>query len=194
MKAGGQWSVVSGQWSSDRRSAFTLIELLIVIAIIAILITILWAAVKGALADAKKKMAKAEMQEIVNAVTAYLQEYEKLPIPEADQAMADLITGYSTNAATPIYQALTGSNPRGRVFLSREITASEPYLRDPWNTSYVLYFDRDYNQVTAFRKSNSQPSLGNVTNSAKVIVRSYGPNRQPDNISFSTTDDILVTK
>jgi prepilin-type N-terminal cleavage/methylation domain-containing protein len=159
--------------------AFTLIELLVVIAIIAILIIILWAAVRNAIADAKVKTAKSEMHEIVSAVTQYYQEYEKLPVPNADQGGTN--KAYSGASAMPIYQALTGNNPRQRVFLNREFNATNAVMLDPWSMSYVLYFDCDYNNDT---------SVG----SGRTAVRSYGPNRTADSLSYKTSDDILVNE
>jgi prepilin-type N-terminal cleavage/methylation domain-containing protein len=193
--APGQQSVASGPSSAFRfhasglrsRCAFTLIELLVVIAIIAILIGILWTAVNSALADAKSKTARSEMREIVSAVTAYFQEYENLPVPDADQGVGD--KSYATNTAAFIYQVLTAdpslpaNNPRSRVFLNREFTATETYLRDPWNNSYILYMDNNYDN------SVSTPAGGK---SGRIAVRSYGPDKVADaNMNYSTSNDLL---
>ena len=173
--------------------AFTLIELLVVIAIIAILIIILWAAVKNAIADAKRKTAQAEMHEIVSAVTGYYQEYEKLPIPDADQdPPAEESKYYSGATAGSVYQALTGANPRGRVFLNREMTGANDFLKDPWNISYVLCFDRDYSGSTTFYNCTTNIASGKTSRSGRVVVRSYGPNKRADDVSYSTCDDIVV--
>ncbi|MBM4149516.1 MAG: type II secretion system protein [Lentisphaerae bacterium] len=168
------------------KAAFTLIELLTVIAIIAILVTILWAAVRKAINDAKEKFAAAEMREIVNASIAYLQQYEKLPVPEEHHGGDDQLRPYSGASATPVYQILAGDNPLEKVFLDRQVTGP---LLDPWGTSYILWFDLNYSGDTTYVNT---PSDNNTVSGARVVVRSYGRNRTSDDVDYKTSDDILV--
>lgn len=65
--------------ASLRPAAFTLIELLTVIAIIAILMGLLFPAINAVRENAKKAQAKSDAMQIVAAVKAYHTEYAKYP-------------------------------------------------------------------------------------------------------------------
>jgi prepilin-type N-terminal cleavage/methylation domain-containing protein len=89
--------------------AFTLIELLIVIAILGILMALLFPAVSGAIDAARKAQAKNDVVQIATAITAYETEYGRLPLPEStsvNTALLAVLTGADTN-----------NNPRQIVFL-----------------------------------------------------------------------------
>jgi len=132
---------------STTRHAFTLIELLVVISIIAILASLAFPAVNGALDSAKKAQAKNNAVQIATAVTAYETEYGKLPlatITTVNAAMMNILSGINTNA---------DANPRGIVFLEAPTwkkgkggTNSAGFC-DPWstNTPYSIALDSDYN-------------------------------------------------
>ncbi len=67
------------QGGGTRWLAFTLIELLVVIAIISILAAMLLPALSKAKTAAKVKMARAEMNSLVSAITQYKTDYSRLP-------------------------------------------------------------------------------------------------------------------
>lgn len=131
--------------------AFTLIELLIVIAIIGILMALLFPAVNAALDTAKKTQAKNDVTQIATAVVGYETEYGKLPATNTTGA----------NISSDVLQALMGSNvnslnPRQIVFLEvnnakkGKSGVSNNQFVDPWGYSYKIVYDGDYdNQVTA---------------------------------------------
>ncbi len=58
---------------------FTIIELLVVVAIIGVLMSLLFPAVQGALDSAKKAQAKNDAMQIATAIVAYDTEYGRLP-------------------------------------------------------------------------------------------------------------------
>src|ERR1041385_2094468 len=66
--------------SVQSRRAFTLIELMVVISIIAILIGLLFPALRGMQDQAKRAQAKNEVSQIVTAVNAFYTEYGRYPI------------------------------------------------------------------------------------------------------------------
>ena len=137
------------------RSAFTLIELLIVIAIIGILMSLLFPAVNSAIDAAKKAQAKNDAVQIATAVIGYETEYGRLP---------------STNAAAQDVgdnwlAALGGSNvaslnPRQIVFIELPNAkggkkgVSNGTWYDPWGAKYQIMFDDNYD--------NTIPSAGDT--------------------------------
>jgi prepilin-type N-terminal cleavage/methylation domain-containing protein len=131
------------------KQAFTLIELLVVISIIAILASLGFPAVNGAIDSARKARAGSDVAQIATAVVAYEVEYGRLPTH----------TGSAVNST--LMATLTGNstdNPRKIVFLEasewkkgRGGTNSSGFC-DPWdsNSVYRIALDTNYdNLVTA---------------------------------------------
>lgn len=167
---------------TSRRTAFTLIELLTVIAIIAVLMGLLFPAISGVKETAKKAQAKNDAVGILNAVKSYYTEYGKYPLatPGADTEKGDisatlLQTLTATEPASP-----TMLNPRKISFM--EIPAAktnssgkEPKsgldggtFYDPWGKSYQIIIDGDYNnEVTSPATSDGKLNTG-------VLVWSLG--------------------
>lgn len=159
---------------------FTLIELLVVISIIALLASLAFPAVNGALDSARKARAKNDVTQIATAVVAYETEYGKLPtnssgtIPVNNNFLR-ILTGAETNG-----------NPRKIVFL--EVSewkkgqggTNGSGFCDPWssNSVYQIALDTDYdNQVTAGTNNTNlmkKVAVWNVpTGSAAEISRRY---------------------
>jgi type II secretory pathway pseudopilin PulG len=121
-----------------------------VISIIAILASLAFPAVNGALDSAKKAQAKNSAVQIATAVTAYETEYGKLPTNsggKVSEAFMRILTGLDTN-----------NNQRAIVFLEAPTwkkgkggTNAQGYC-DPWEATNVYYIalDSDYdNTITA---------------------------------------------
>src|SRR6266705_2367520 len=64
----------------DRKAAFTLMELLLVLVIIVILVGLAFPVFQGVLERAKKLQAKNDLTQIVTAVNAFYTEYGKYPV------------------------------------------------------------------------------------------------------------------
>src|SRR5437868_8288931 len=77
------------------RKGFTLLELMVVIAIVAVLAGLMFPAVQSVLERAKKVQAKNDLTQIVTAINAFYTEYGKYPLPAA--AGGD---GYKCGATT----------------------------------------------------------------------------------------------
>lgn len=134
------------------KTAFTLMELLIVIAIIGILMSLLFPAANSAIDAAKKAQAKNDVVQIATAVVAYETEYGKLP---ATNASAQDVSG-------AWLQALGGSNasslnPRQIVFIELPNAKGNPPKKgvsgetwyDPWGATYRIAFDDNYDNTIA---------------------------------------------
>ena len=127
-----------------RPQAFTLIELLVVISIIAILASLAFPAIGGAMDSAKKAQAKNNAVQIANAVVAYETEYGKLP--------GNGTTTVGSTLINILTAADSANNPRAIVFLEAQAwkkgkggTNSVGYC-DPWdsNTPYAIALDFAY--------------------------------------------------
>lgn len=164
---------------SKTSAAFTLVELLVVISIIAILAGLSFPAVSGAMDSAKKTQAKSNAVQIATAVTAYEMEYGKLP------------TFTGTTVDKTLVDILTTNNSRGIVFLEAPTwkkgkggTNSSGDYCDPWSSTsaYAIALDTDYdNQVgistsgTTATNSSIMKKVGvwNVNTNAKYRVNSW---------------------
>jgi len=146
---------------------FTLVELLVTIAIIAILAGILLPTVIKAFQKANSAKVRTELKSIETAIKAYVNEYSKLPIKDADQGDPDIqIT--STNDLRDIIKKLSGDNsqggnPRKIVFL--ESSSSDGTFLDPWEHQYRFYVDSNY---------DNEISIGTNRIYSQVVVYSVG--------------------
>ena len=127
---------------------FTVIELLVVVAIIGILMSLLFPAVQTALDAAKKAQAKNDVTQIATAIVAFDTEYGRLP---STNPAPQQLTGEVLNALVASNDTL---NPRKIIFM--EVLSykrgkggiSNGIFVDPWANSYYVALDSDYdNQV-----------------------------------------------
>lgn len=120
-----------------KRAPFTLIELLAVIAIIALLAGLLLPAVSSSRNKAYEAKARGQIKNLQIAIDQYMQEYSVLPVTtsgdlyENDSAYGNLI------------EYLQGENPRGISFLDVQGNDPGTYV-DPWDKRYHVALDTDY--------------------------------------------------
>jgi prepilin-type N-terminal cleavage/methylation domain-containing protein len=202
--------------------AFTLIELLTVIAIIAILAGLLFPAIKSALVRAEVVRAQNGIANLSHAFTAYYTEYGKWPINDIaplttyntyiiDQNFVALLQG--ANPSTPpnasgypypnssgafqtIGSATLQGNPRGIHFLdfkAADLDGTGSFV-DPWKKPYYCRFDFSYTNSVQdpFTGGSVQPTNLN----AGFLIWSAGPDNQYDNNGDSIPNQIpsLVNK
>jgi prepilin-type N-terminal cleavage/methylation domain-containing protein len=153
----------------DRRG-FTLIELLTVIAIIAILVGLLFPAVRGAIRQGERSKAGKTVQDIGAACRAFFAEMGRWP----------------TNTANTIaVNTNLFANARGLRFL--EVTEKElapgGWLRDPWGTNYWARFDHNYDGFV------DNPFSGGGSISAGYLIWSWGPDGKSSASGGTAADD-----
>jgi prepilin-type N-terminal cleavage/methylation domain-containing protein len=161
------------------KRTFTLVELMIAIAIIAILAAILIPAANQAVKKAEKAKAKRAAVELANAIRHYQSEYGVLPIemigtstnllPAAKYAdFIKMLQGTKTTTGTVV------ENARAIKFLDK--TDDSGTYKDPWDNDFIVYIDTNYSGTitgtTGVNGSIYQP----------VVVMSYGPKGKSDDI------------
>ena len=147
-------------------SAFTLIELLIVIVIIAILASVAFPVTALVMEQARKAEAKNEVTNLVNAIKMYELEYGKLPFQAGEGGESDLemdtfqdsiisvLAGYNVDGLNPrlkpFYEGMTAKNadasnqkPAGGLFGSDE----QLQLADPQGNEYFITIDSNYDNI-----------------------------------------------
>lgn len=162
-----------------RTTAFTLIELLAVIGIIAILATFLLPTMRVVFQKAKKVRAQTEIKSIETAVKAYYSDYGKLPQQSSSDSSFGELAGVDNSQLMDI---LRTNNPRKNLYLDipQNSLVNNNFV-DPWGKQYEITIDMDFNNIC-----NS--TYTSVTNKM-VVIWSRGPNKDP-NPPPNDVDDI----
>lgn len=155
-------------------SSFTLIELLTVIAIIAVLAGLLFPALTASRRAAKETTARLKISQVATCFRSYYNDYAVWPSNPTNGALwVSILTGNS---------GIDGSvtnNPRKIIYM--EFKAAETNstgILDPWSQAYSIGFDTNYdNKIDIFglgaAPNNSSPptasDVGANTNTSFVI-------------------------
>src|SRR5437867_1817513 len=188
----------------DRKAAFTLMELLLVIVIIVILVGLAFPVFQGVLERAKKLQAKNDLTQIVTAVNAFYTEYGRYPTTATTDAAATYGPGGSTTENGGLFSELratsTTLNTRQIVFISPPdaknqnnprsgIKTSTGGYYDPWGSEYALALDATYdNQIT--NPYTADTGAGPTTLRQGVIAWSIGKDKT-QGTSFTASDDVI---
>ena len=187
-----------------RSEAFTLLELLIVIGIIATLLSLVFPVFQSLQDRAKKVQAKNDLIQITTAVNAYYAEYGKYPIATNDQpfsssAIADLF--YTLRAKPSGANTSNTQNTRQIVFLSpaedTQVTArgkigSDGLFHDPWGTAYQIAINGTYDNDIDNPYGNNGAGANPIRQG--VIAWSYGKDTQlgtKGDGNFTNSDDVI---
>jgi prepilin-type N-terminal cleavage/methylation domain-containing protein len=181
-----------------RRSVpgFTLIEMLVVIAIIAILAGILLPVLASAKEKARVAQAKTEVRNFAAAIVAYQGDQSVYPTSADDpNAKNAQDATYTTNATAVIILLDLDTppneghrrNPQKHVYLNAKmvnntslpgISRIDNIFRDPWGRPYIITLDLDYD-------NKCHDSILNIDVPAPVLVWSLGRDGQA-----KTKDDV----
>jgi prepilin-type N-terminal cleavage/methylation domain-containing protein len=140
--------------STGSRSAFTLVELLVVIGIIVILMGLLLGAIPAVKEAARKTEAKQTVQAIAVAANAYYTEYAKFPPvedPNSPKPPGTVIK--DTVVGDPIYNA---ENPNNTLFFTLRNIPKGPNENSALNPRKVVFYDGKGATVSA----SNQPRSG----------------------------------
>lgn len=124
------------------RSGLTIIELMVVIAVILILVTITAPNVRRMIESARRAQARSEAQSIYTAISSYTTEYGRLPVSSGGQGGQ----GYTEyEDSEDIIRVLTGEdttlNPREIMFLQPQSNDPDGEYLDPWGNQYWIVLD-----------------------------------------------------
>jgi prepilin-type N-terminal cleavage/methylation domain-containing protein len=154
---------------------FTLIEILAVIAIVAILAAIMIPVAGGARATALRRRAAFEMQSIKTATIQFHEDHRYMPWPGDPKVGEDRWTTGAANQQ-PVMELLTGENALNRTYLqipekSRPASGAMVF-NDPWGQPYQVGMDR--NMDGAVQVSGTGTWDGSTV-MEKVLVFTPGP-------------------
>lgn len=131
-------------------SAFTLIEMMVVVAIIAILATFLFPAALRSRDRARRMQAMSEACNLAIAIKMYRVEHGKWPNQTQDGSDT---TYFTDNWKVVNLLRIPASNDMNRIYISVQANAldgSGNYL-DPWGVPYVICMDEDGNGKLSMR-------------------------------------------
>jgi prepilin-type N-terminal cleavage/methylation domain-containing protein len=159
-------------------AGFTLVEMLVVVAVIAILAAILIPSVGGARKAAQRRKAELECNAIKTAVESFFSDFKYMPWGDPDNAKARVgADQWAENAEDQknVFALLRGENKLGKSYIevsSRDSKANaadkedEGVFYDPWKNLYRIGMDRNLDQQIDYKGK---------TYKARVLVFSLGP-------------------
>ena len=169
-----------------RSSGFTLVELLIVIAIIAVLAGLGFAGFKASIRAANSLAAKNHVTGLKQALDTYYDDYTQLPDVEGEVLLSD----DSNELMAILVGANKVKNPKGTAFFSAANakgtsdgivrSGGSVKLYDPWGEFYRVVLDDDYDQEIEDPFGGPDPIYG-VT----ALVYSAGEDKE-----LGTRDDV----
>lgn len=173
------------------KTGFTLIEMLVVIAIIALLAGLLFPAITAALQTSYRRRAAVNCQAIEQAIVMYMNDHNgRFPIPIGQHGdddntideVGDANETYSKNILRVLMALNVDLNPKRKVYLSTEVPSTDGTYRDPWGTQYQIILDRNMDGKINYLTNSSQ------AHRKKAVVVSAGKSKKF--LSPNTKDNI----
>lgn len=178
------------------KTGFTLIEMLVVIAIIALLAGLLFPAITSALQASYRRKAAVTCQSIEQAIVMYMNDHNgRFPVPISAYEKSD-DEFFNEEGSKDILMVLMGLNggfnensnyglnPKRKVYLSSEVPSTDGTYRDPWGTQYQIILDLDMDGKITY------PS-GTEAHRKKAVVVSAGKKTgNKDEPEFGDGNDI----
>lgn len=164
--------------------AFTLVELVVVILIIAILAALLFTAGQTAIDRAKKAQAKNDLTQIVTAVNAFYTEYGKYPI-DSSLGSGDVFYG-SGSAPSGITIAAQTTDKLFDVLRNNAANSSNSTLITTLNARAIVFLN------APSTKSSNKPMSGILTTGSTNLGVWYDPWGVPYNVLIDGTYDNQV--
>lgn len=163
--------------STSAARGFTLVEMLVVVAIIAILASILIPSVGAAQKSAKKRKAEVECNAIKTAIESFFSDFKYMPWEEGSgkgQFVGADKWAEDAESQKAVMAFLRGENKLGKAYLevsSRDSKASadaddEGVFYDPWKNPYRIGIDRNLDQQIEYKGKSYK---------TRVLVFSLGP-------------------
>lgn len=185
--------------------AFTLLELLVAILIIAVLMSVAFPVFQSAQNQARKTQARSDLTQIVIAVNAFSTEYGRYPGVTGDAPLTDTGDLFFTLRAVPSGANLNDvANPRKIVFLNipeakdqiaprSGLKISDGQWYDPWGKPYKVAIDGTYDNQIA-NPYGSAGGAGSDPIRTGVIAWSLGKDTKQGNAGnnkLSGSDDVI---
>ena len=165
---------------------FTLVEMLVVVAVISILAAILIPSIGAAQKSAKNRKAELECTSIKTAVEEFYKDFHYMPWgkPNDNKSRAgDDQWAESAAEQKDVMAFLLGDNKLGKAYIefSDAADGEKGVFYDPWKNPYRIGMDRNMDQ---------QVGLGGKTYKARVLVYSLGPDGKDQTSGGADGDDI----
>ncbi len=174
-----------------KKKNYTLIEMIVVIAILGILAKIAAPYAVDLLGQKKETKAKEEIMAIVQAIKVYQTEYMKLPFKLTEDYISKSEEPKG-NAETFIKALIGGkknpdkkNNPKASRFLKTKVDDERDPWMDPWGNDYVIGVDYTYDGIVSFYNTKNE-GYDNLRGS--IFVFSKGEN----GVSSNDVDEDLI--
>lgn len=171
---------------NNQKHAFTLIEVLVVIAIIGILAGLIFPMIGKSVNTAKRNRAVADANSIAAGIQLFYAEYGYMPIVASSQGSgASDGPAFGDEESKSIIEVLVGDNtninPKGISYLDADFPIVNGEFPDPWGNQFWIKMDLNFDNKISIE-------AGSVPHTKRAIVISRGKNGELE--SSSDGDDV----